>query len=96
MVDPIVKSWIHRVIAAMVYLCPNKSLPAVVTFEILESCINLHKNILPRYLLLPQKHYKLIDIPLLITDMLSYNRSIIINEDLCFRTSHPFPLAVCK
>jgi hypothetical protein len=79
-------------IAAVVDLGTYEPLSAISTVKVLKPSINFHEDLSPRNQLLSKEHNELIDVPRLITNMLSYNSPIEVYEDLSFWALHPFPL----
>ena len=87
---------VHRMERAVVQLSPHEPLIAICTVELLQSGIDFHENFFPWYLFLPQKHYKLVNVPTPIRHVLRDHGAMKINKDFSLRTIHPLPLRLCK
>jgi hypothetical protein len=84
--------WSHWVAVAMVYFSPDELLIATGASKLLESGKHLPEDILPSYLLRPEEHNELIDIPMLVTLMLSHHVTVKVYKNIGFRALVPFPL----
>ena len=95
LINPKAELRIHRMKTAMINFRPNKPLTTISTIEILQPSKYLKEYFFPRNMfLLSQEHYELIDIKVSIGNVLGYNCTVEIYENFCFRTLHPFPLAI--
>lgn len=81
-------------IAAVVDFGPNELLVAICASEFLKSGKHLPEYMAPRYLFLTQELNEFINVPQLISLVLLYNPSVVVDKYIGFGTDHPLTLIV--
>jgi hypothetical protein len=80
---------------AVIHISSDKTLSAVITFEVAQASIEFHENFFPRQILfLSQKHYEFVNVPRTVCNVLGDYRSMKIDEYLCLWAHHPISLAL--
>lgn len=87
-----VETDLARMVAAVIDLRSKELLVAMGASELLEAGEHLPKYVLPRDLLLPQEHHKLVDVPVLVALVLRDRVAVVVDEEVRLWALDPLPL----